>query len=388
MKKILSILFALCVVTSMFAKEGDELAVFKGISGSTSYAVRGTTTDSHSVGWVSCSHNGTSYLGTNSATNHGKVKPTAADLPVVQAVLPTASTTTTNYYFYYTTTAVKNVGSITFNYTAVGAIANTEIYVVMGNAKAASGGAAYTQVTLADDSPSSQGEAPVAAGKTHTFKFASTQTDAKFYGIVIKAEQTRRFTMGTGIKLLEGATSTCTAITPTLSYASSVTVGSTLTPTLSGNTGNGTVTYSIKSGSGATVNPSTGLLTATAAGFVTIQAAIAANGGYCEGTATSGTITINAAPAVERTVTWYVNSEEYTAGSPSTRVNDGSKVTTLPTEPTVPDGCSGKVFVGWTTAKIETAQPGAPGVLFKDAANAPTVSGGNANYYAVFADEN
>lgn len=93
-------------------------------------------------------------------------------------------------------------------------------------------------------------------------------------------------------------------------------------------------------------------------------------------------------PASERrTVTWYVNSEVYNAGG-TTDVEDGSKVTALPTEPTVPDGCSGKVFVGWTTAKIETGTDVAPAVLFKDAANAPTVTGSDANYYAVFADEN
>lgn len=89
------------------------------------------------------------------------------------------------------------------------------------------------------------------------------------------------------------ASAGCTPISPTLSYASPVTVGGTLSPTLTGNTGNGTVTYSIASGSGATVNSSTGVLTATSAGSVTVKATIAANGDYCDGTATSGTITIS-----------------------------------------------------------------------------------------------
>lgn len=120
-----------------------------------------------------------------------------------------------------------------------------------------------------------------------------------------------------------GSCSSCKAITPTLSYASSVTVGGTLTPTLSGNTGNGTVTYSIKSGSGATVNSSTGLLTATAAGSVTVQAAIAANGGYCAGTATSGTITINPAPAY--TVTAQSNNESLGTVSGSTTITASPK---------------------------------------------------------------
>lgn len=88
--------------------------------------------------------------------------------------------------------------------------------------------------------------------------------------------------------------SSCTPITPSLSYTSSVLVGGNLSPTLTGNTGNGTVTYTIKSGTGAMVNSSTGLLTATAPGSVVVQATIAANGAYCESSATSGTITINA----------------------------------------------------------------------------------------------
>ena len=56
--------------------EGDELAICQGTG--SGYGVRRTLTDSHSVGWVlSSSQSG--YLGANNATNHGNVKPTAAD---------------------------------------------------------------------------------------------------------------------------------------------------------------------------------------------------------------------------------------------------------------------------------------------------------------------
>ena len=52
------------------------------------------------------------------------------------------------------------------------------------------------------------------------------------------------------------------------------------------------------------------------------------------------------APAVTYEVTWKVDGETYTEGSPSTSVSGGSKVTQLPTNP---DDCSADVvFVGWT----------------------------------------
>lgn len=103
---------------------------------------------------------------------------------------------------------------------------------------------------------------------------------------------------------------------------------------------------------------------------------------------------VSAAPAVKRTVTWMVNGALYTTGGPTTEVNDGSKVTTLPTAPNPASYCGAK-FMGWTTTDIgstgldrtsDAAAITALG-LFSDAEYAPTVSGGNVTYYAVFADE-
>lgn len=101
-------------------------------------------------------------------------------------------------------------------------------------------------------------------------------------------------------------------------------------------------------------------------------------------TLTGITFNYSAAPAVVRTVAWKVNNETYTAGSPTTHVNDGSKVTTLPTTPTI--DCGGKTFVGWTAIENYTDPTTAPSDLFNTAADAPTVSGGNVTYHAVFAD--
>lgn len=86
------------------------------------------------------------------------------------------------------------------------------------------------------------------------------------------------------------------SISPTLSYdPASVTVGSTLTSfTLSGNSGSGTVTYVSSNDAIATVN-SSGVVTGVAPGTVTITATIAATTNYNGNTATSNTITVNAA---------------------------------------------------------------------------------------------
>ena len=86
------------------------------------------------------------------------------------------------------------------------------------------------------------------------------------------------------------------------------------------------------------------------------------------------------------TVTWMVNGEAYTTGSPSSSVDFGSHVATLPTAPTPP--CGDK-FMGWTTTNIgATGQATDTGLnLFTTADSAPTISAeGNVTYYAVFAD--
>lgn len=91
----------------------------------------------------------------------------------------------------------------------------------------------------------------------------------------------------------------CTAITPTLSYASTtLTVGGddSGTPTVSGNAGGGDVTYTSSNTSVATVDENTGVVTAVAAGSATITATIAAAGDYCAGTA-EATIEVTTPPA-------------------------------------------------------------------------------------------
>lgn len=82
-------------------------------------------------------------------------------------------------------------------------------------------------------------------------------------------------------------------------------------------------------------------------------------------------------------VAWNVNGKAYTEGTPTTKVYEGNKVTTLPT---TPEDINGKVFVGWTNSEITAAQNAVPSVLFTDAADAPMVTG-DVTYYAVFANK-
>ncbi|MBQ2189980.1 MAG: hypothetical protein II452_03835, partial [Paludibacteraceae bacterium] len=93
-----------------------------------------------------------------------------------------------------------------------------------------------------------------------------------------------------------------TAITPSLSYANSTLVLTALTttsPTLTGNDGNGSVSYALNNVNPAgcmTIDAGTGIVTAVATGTATVTATIAANGYYAGGEATSGTIKVVAAP--------------------------------------------------------------------------------------------
>lgn len=184
------------------AATGDELASCQGTG--SGYGTRRTLTDSHNVGWV-LSTGQSGYLGANNADNHNKVKPTANDLPVVKAVNANVTTSTTGYYFYYTTTAVSNVGSISFSYTANSGDTKATAYVVYSSVAASSGSATWSQVTLSAGSPKDQGDDLGSSG-TFTYEFSQTETDSKYYGLVIVTSSYKRMTGGT-IKLLEGSTS-------------------------------------------------------------------------------------------------------------------------------------------------------------------------------------
>ena len=190
-----------------------------------------------------------------------------------------------------------------------------------------------------------------------------------------------------------------TSTTPTLK-ASSTTLSfpnteantsSTQTFTLSGKNLTGDATLSL-SGTNAdlfsvtptTVTPTDGAIkdetvtvkyAPTKAGTHTATLTISSDG------AKSQTITLNGTAYQIYNVNWKVNGADYTEGKPTTKVESGSAVTTLPT---VPSDIAGKTFVGWTDAKIATSSATAPPTLFTKAANAPAVTS-DVTYYAVFA---
>ena len=101
----------------------------------------------------------------------------------------------------------------------------------------------------------------------------------------------------------------------------------------------------------------------------------------------SATVTLSGSAKNRRTVTWYkADDTELTAqerGSATTEVWDGDAVTVLPAAPA---SCDASIsFQGWTNATYAKSDD-APTVLFDDSEDAPAISGGNASYYAVWAN--
>ena len=192
----------------------------------------------------------------------------------------------------------------------------------------------------------------------------------------------------------EGATTTPTlkASSTTLSFPNTeANTSSTQTFTLSGKNLTGDATLSL-SGTNAdlfsvtptTVTPKDGAITdetvtvtyaPTKAGTHTATLTISSEG------ANEQKITLNGTAYQIYNVNWKVNGADYTEGKPTTKVESGSAVTTLPT---APSDIAGKTFMGWTDAEIATSSASAPATLFTKAANAPDVTG-NVTYYAVFA---
>lgn len=82
-------------------------------------------------------------------------------------------------------------------------------------------------------------------------------------------------------------------------------------------------------------------------------------------------------------VTWKVNNTNYTTGTPTSSVNHGSHVTTLPTAPDPGSYCGDK-FMGWTDA-TDGAYVHGTSNLYTSASQFPAATG-NQIFYAVFAD--
>ena len=173
--------------------------------------------------------------------------------------------------------------------------------------------------------------------------------------------------------------SSCTAISPSLSYASTtLTAGgsNSAAPTLSGNTGSGAVTYSSSNTSVATVNAS-GVVTPVAPGNATITASIAANGGYCAGSADAN-FTVAAATY---SITYDCDGAE--SGCPSNVAEATALPNPLPSAPTK----SGYTFDGWFTNSEKTVEAVAGASLTANAtlyAKWTAVGGGDCDLHIWF----
>ena len=88
-------------------------------------------------------------------------------------------------------------------------------------------------------------------------------------------------------------------------------------------------------------------------------------------------------PETKCTITWLVNGEEYTAGNPTTTVNEGGVVTMLPTAPKSCDAISNQ-FVGWSEFEISGTTDNIPTDLFSTPDDAPDITQ-NTTFHAVFA---
>ena len=204
---------------------------------------------------------------------------------------------------------------------------------------------------------------PTTGGNTGVIKIACTSSKASYIAAIEV--------------VCETPAASCTSIEPSLSYTpSSLSVDGTANPTLSGNIGNGTVTYTSSDPSVATVDASTGVVTAKTVGTTIITATIAENDGYCDGTATA-TIKVNKPSAT------IVLSEAGTENTVSgTFYEDESYILPSSTDAT----CGDKVLVGWSTVEIDETDT-KPTSNYYDKGTSVSLQAGNNKFYAVFADQ-
>lgn len=183
---------------------------------------------------------------------------------------------------------------------------------------------------------------------------------------------------------------------PTLSFGGTSSIekvlGSgkfTIAATSSDNTLGAAITYSSSNTDKASVDENTGEVTlkqATGNGVpVTITATLAAKN---TGVACQNEVTASYTLTIYNKVTWIVNDEEYTAGSPAptTQTLHGGTITQLPSDPNGESLCGGKVFIGWTDHAVVDPVDVRPSPMYKTVSDMSSIHiNGNTEYYAVFA---
>ncbi len=272
---------------------------------------------------------------------------------------PSTSTVGTMYYYCVVTnttgscSATSDIATVTV--TAPTAISSHPTNVtngVVGSASSLSvtatgtGTLTYQWYTCNSDgsSPSAISSATNASAITATLSITPASAGTTYYKCVVHSDCGSDQTSDVGSILAKNN------ISPSLTYASTVAVGSTINPSLSGNTGSGSVSYALNDVTPAgslTINSSTGAVTGvTAGGTATVTVTISATESYWGNTATSGTITVpyvitHSAPS-NGSYTIKVGS----ADAVSTNANSlsGTSITLTATP------SSGYVFDHWTTS--------------------------------------
>ena len=379
--RLLLVMFvALSVSINAWAEEGDILTTCQGTG--SGYGTRRTLTN-NDIGWVLSSgqvSSGTTYLGANNATNHGKVKPTATDLPVVKAVKTDATTSTTGYYFYYTSTPLPNVGSIEFYYSANSGNTSATIYVVSCSTKAASNSTTWSQISLASGNGLSNQGVSLGSSGTFKFKFSSTETSEKYYGIVIATTSYKRLTDGK-ITIHEGASApTCASLEMSTVTATPGDSKITLTWSAVNNASNYTVTCSggtAGSVTGASTKTCTitGLTNGTSYNWSVMPLGDGTT--YCEeNTPATGSTTPNA--------TYSITYHDKDGAHSVDALGGSALLEVLPNNPTSCDIDIYPYFVGWSTTDIPSGgTTEQPTLVSAEIVNSITAS---KTYYAVWSD--
>lgn len=308
---------------------------------------------------------GTTYVTPSTSFNTGISSLAASTLYYVRPYAINGNGTAYGTQFSFTTLSpsCSALGTTTVTPTAGNtqvslawtAVANASSYTLIWN-----GGAAETNVT-----------SPIT-------KTGLTNGTSYSYSIMAVGNGTTY--CATNTAATGNVTPNCTSISPTITYgAYSVLVGNTIAaPTIGGNTGSGTVTYSSSNTGVLTVNSSTGVVTGVASGTATVTASVASSGNYCSGSIVSSTITVNI-PAY--TVTF--NAGTGSCGTASLTEASGGAGVTLPTA--LPSGgCAAEspawVFAGWATAS-QTETTSAPTLYTSGSTYNPSA---NVTLYAVY----
>lgn len=312
-------------------KIGNAGASYTPTSDITLYAHWNCTTPTfskHPLDATVCKDASSPSLSVTASANEGSLsyqwysntaKSTSSPTPVALANCTTATysaptgTAGTKYYYCVvtnttgscSTTATSNIATVTVNApVAIGTQPTSVAKANVGTAynlsvEATGTGLTYQWYTCNSDgsSASAISSGTNSSAATATLSITPASAGVTYYKCVVSG------TCGSQTSNVASITAK-NAISPTLTYASTVTKGNTISPSLSG-AGDGTVSYSLNGvdpANSLTINNSTGVVTgATIGGTATVTATIADGTNYWGGSATSSSIEVVCNPVAAPT---------------------------------------------------------------------------------------